>query len=210
MQCQLHILEALRVRLPVGATRQAGGYETEITHPNKIKRPNQVLVGTDPVLMDAYACVNYFAVKPQELAHVKVAADMGLGELDVDKATKEGRFRAYTVGQPISTPTPVVTPTKPIVLATSTGAAPAVPAPAAPAATATPQPAPTEGPVEVAQVPSVPERPSASAEQVLNPAPFLSGALIPAAAVLAGVGLVARRVLDRPDQSEEPQDEQAG
>jgi hypothetical protein len=190
LQAQLHILEAIRVRLPVGATRQAGGYETEITHPNKIKRLNQIVAGTDPVLMDAYGCVNYFSIKPQELTHVKRAWESGLGEIDVDKATKEERLRVYTVGQSLFTPTPA--PTRPPVAAspTATGVLP----------TNTPMPTATAGPVE-----AVAQRPCTNTSDVVNPTPFLSGALIPAAAIVTGVGLVVRRRMER--HSEERKDD---
>jgi uncharacterized protein (DUF362 family) len=192
MQAQLHILEAIRVRLPTGPTRQAGGYETDVTHPNKVKRHNEILAGTDPVLMDAYGCVKYFAFKPQELTHIKLAADMGLGEMDVDKATQARRLRVYIVGQPVATPTPA--PTKPAatVPSTSTGVPP----------TSTPLPTSTPGPIEVAAVPSeaIAERSCANTTDVINPSPFLSSALIPAAAIVAGVGIVARKRLERKEQ----------
>jgi uncharacterized protein (DUF362 family) len=190
VQAQLHILEAIRVRLPVGATRQAGGNETDITHPDKIKRLNQVVAGTDPVLMDAYGCVNYFSIKPQELTHVKRAWESGLGEIDVDKATQEERLRVYTVGQSLFTPTP--TPTRPPVTTspTATGVLP----------TNTPMPTATAGPIEASA-----QRPCTNTSDVINPAPFLSGALIPAAAIVTGVGLVVRRRMER--QSEERKDD---
>ncbi len=199
MQAQLHILEAIRVRLPTGPTRQAGGFETDVTHPNKVKRHNEILAGTDPVLMDAYGCVKYFAFKPQELTHVKLAADMGLGEIDVDKATQERRLRVYTVGQPVATPTPALGTTTPSAtrpLATVPPTATGVPP------TSTPLPTSTPGPIEVAALPSesIAQRTSHTTANVINPGPFLSGALIPVAAIVAGVSLAARRRLERQER----------
>jgi uncharacterized protein (DUF362 family) len=92
IQAQLHILEAIRVRLPVGR-RQAGGNETEISHPEKIKRRNEIVAGTDPVLVDSYGCVRYFGFKPRELAHLASAFAAGLGEIDPERAGREGRLR---------------------------------------------------------------------------------------------------------------------
>jgi len=92
IQAQLHILEAIRIRLPIGR-RQAGGNETEITHPEKIKRLNQIVAGTDPVLIDAFGSFNYFSVNPRELAFLKKASDANLGELDTAAALREGRLR---------------------------------------------------------------------------------------------------------------------
>ena len=191
MQAQLHILEALRVRLPVGATRQAGGYETDVTHPNKIKRHNEILAGTDPVLMDSYGCVKYFLIKPKELTHVKLAADLGLGEIDVDKATQEERLRVYTVGQIIAAPTPSPTPIRPapVVTPTSTGPMP----------THTPLPTWTPVPANGAPAEPIAQRQPANNSDVVNPGPFLSGTLIPAAAIVAGASIVARKRLKRQD-----------
>jgi uncharacterized protein (DUF362 family) len=193
INAELHILEAIRVRLPVGPTRQAGGYETEVTHPNKVKRVNEILAGTDPVLMDAYSCIKHFSIKPQELTHVKLAADMGLGEMDVDKAIKDDHLCVYTVGQPLFTPTPA--PTRPPVTATPT--ATGIPPTSTPLPTAAPE-------VLAAPAEPVAQRPCATDDNVVNPTPLLSGALIPAAAIVAGVGLVAR---NRLEHRQEHQDE---
>lgn len=97
IRAQLHILEAIRVRLPGGGRLQAGGKETEITHPDKIKRLNEIVVGTDPVLMDAFGCLNYFSRAPKHLAHLNRAFEMGLGEMDPEVAKREGRLRVSFV-----------------------------------------------------------------------------------------------------------------
>jgi hypothetical protein len=197
LQAQLHILEAIRVRLPVGARRQAGGDETDLTDPRRVKRFNQIVAGVDPVLIDSYACINYFGYKPQELAHVKIAADMGLGEIDVEKAKGDGRLRFFVLGQPTATPTSSLTPTP--AATTPAGGTPTVTATATAPATPTPTgPAPTHTPLPTA-TPVPPETPAAAtAAQQANlssPNAILSGALIPAAAIVAGAGVVVRRRL---------------
>jgi uncharacterized protein (DUF362 family) len=154
IQAQLHILEAIRVRLPVGASRQAGGPETEITHPDKIKRFNHIIAGTDPVLIDSYGCINYFGIRPRELTHLWRAFESGAGDWDVDQAIINSRLREYA---PLPTDTP---------LPKNIGAG---------------------APVSDSVV-----------HGVLSLIAFLNGALIPAAAILAGIGLaVGRRLRQR-------------
>jgi uncharacterized protein (DUF362 family) len=97
IQAQLHILEAIRVRLPVGR-KQAGGNETEFSHPDKIKRLNEIVAGTDPVLIDGYGAVHYFGLKPRELPFITRAFDAGLGEMDAESAAREGRLRTLGLG----------------------------------------------------------------------------------------------------------------
>ncbi|MBM3295213.1 MAG: DUF362 domain-containing protein, partial [Candidatus Aminicenantes bacterium] len=97
IQAQLHILEAIRVRLPVGR-KQAGGNETEFSHPQKIKRRNEIVAGTDPVLVDSYGAAAYFAFKPQELPFITRAFDAGLGRMDAALAAREGRLRTFALG----------------------------------------------------------------------------------------------------------------
>ncbi len=206
IQCQLHILEAIRVRLPVGNARQAGGYETEITNPRRIKRMNEIVVGTDPVLIDAYGCINYFSYKPEELLHVKLAAQMGLGEMDVPKATNEGRLRIYKVGEAITTPTATSTPTPAATPAAAVNSPTptATSVPGTPTPTTTPTAAPTNTPLPTSTpgiVEPTPALPAVAGERggqvTLNPNPFLSGALVPVAAIAAGAGVVIRRRLVR-------------
>ncbi|HEX9115883.1 MAG TPA: DUF362 domain-containing protein, partial [Anaerolineae bacterium] len=156
IQVQLHILEALRVRL----RGMAAGYETDLTNPNLVKRYNQVIAGTDPVLIDSYACINYFGRQPKEIRYVKMAGDAGLGETDVKKATTDGRLRIFKAGAPVAdaTATPTATSTAtagasgaatPTASAAGAAAAPAAgatPSPTGPAATATPLPTATFDP----------------------------------------------------------------
>ena len=183
LQAQLHILEALRVRLPYKDYRVCAGPETELTHPNIVKRMNQMLVGTDPVLLDSYACVNYYAIKPEELAHLKLAAESGVGDLDLDAAQNDGRLQFLTVGAALPTAAPQAEPTRAIEL-TST------PASAGPAVTATPLPTALPESGAVAGAPA-----ACTQNTLIDPRPVLSGALIPAAAVIAGMGVVMKNHL---------------
>jgi uncharacterized protein (DUF362 family) len=197
VQAHLHILEAIRVRLPVGAARQAGGDDNEITNPRRVKRLNQIAAGTDPVLIDAYGCINYFAVKPQELAHVKCAAEAGIGEMDVEKATAAGRLRIFDLGQPTPTPTPTMTvsptnaPTATITVTPTMGPSPTPTRVPTNTPLSTPEPVATRAAAAV----KVDGR-DAAANAAVNPASFLSGALIPAAAVVIGAGVIVRQRLD--------------
>ncbi len=197
----LNILEAIRVRMPYGDYRVCAGPETDLSHPNIVKRLNQVVVGTDPVLVDAYGCVEFFKILPEELTHVLRAAESGVGRMDVAKATTEGAVRVYRVGQPITTPTPAATAT----------AAPAAhtPQPAAVISTPhTPTPQPTATPAPVGIQPGV-EQPAAAsaADEVLNPNAVLSGALIPAAVVVLGAGMLAANRIGKKESLDEPKDE---
>jgi uncharacterized protein (DUF362 family) len=198
VQAQLHLLEAIRVRLPVGQRAQAGGIETDLTDPKRVQRVNQIVVGTDPVLMDAYGCLAYFSRKPEELAHVKVAYEAGLGEIDVEAARAAGRLAVIQVGQATPTPTVTFSPTATPLLtptATATPAATAQPTPTAtgPAPTNTPLPTATPEATDAPLPAGIAATPSQSTEVVLNPNGVLNGALLPAAAIIAGVGLVLRR-----------------
>ncbi len=201
IQAHLHILEAIRVRLPVGAARQAGGDDNEITNPRRVKRHNEIVVGTDPVLIDAYGCINYFSIKPQELTHVKFAAESGVGEIDVEKATAEGRLRTFTVGQAIPTPTATITPSPtyaPTATVANTPTAGPTPTPT-PIPTNTPLPTPEPIPTHALLPPGTVKRGNAGTTvgNVTNPAPFVGGALIPAAVVVAGTSVVVRGRLAR-------------
>jgi hypothetical protein len=206
VQAHLHILEAIRVRLPVGAARQAGGDDNEITNPRRVKRYNQIVAGTDPVLIDAYGCINYFSIKPQELTHVKFAAESGVGEIDVEKATAAGRLQMIIVGQPTRTPTPTITPTAtnaPTATATLVPTQGPTPTPTQ-IPTSTPLPTPEPLPTPAPLPPGVAVKSSgaaAAASGVANPAPFLSVALIPAAVVAAGAGVVVRQRFDHQQES---------
>jgi uncharacterized protein (DUF362 family) len=212
IHASLHILEAIRVRLK----GMAAGFETDVTNPRLVKRFNQVAVGTDPVLIDAYACINYFGRQPKEIRYIKLAGEQGLGELDVKKATDEGRLRIYKAGEAITRPAPTATATatatKTPVGPTPTDAAHVTPSPTltpsptVPPPTNTPMPTSTPEPVTAATVaPAAAAGGGAaatSATVVTSPNHFLNGALLPAAAVVTGVGVVFGRRLRKPDAAD--------
>jgi len=93
VQAQLHILEAIRVRIPHGMYPTCAGPETDITDPQVVSRRNTVIAGIDPVLIDAYGCINFFDIQPQELTHLLRAHESGCGDLDVDAALADNRIR---------------------------------------------------------------------------------------------------------------------
>jgi uncharacterized protein (DUF362 family) len=168
----LHILEAIRVRVR-GASYGDG---TDITDPVRVKRFNQVLVGTDPVLIDAYACLNFFGREPQEITHILRAYESNHGEIDVEKAMEDGRLRIYPVAELLKpTPTPTFTP-----------APTDWPTPTPPLHT--PTPLPTATPYSVSQS-------TDTRESILNVGPMLNGALAPLAMIIGGVSAVLGRRL---------------
>ena len=69
----LIILDAIRIML----TRGPKG-------PGDTKDVGQVIAGTDPVAIDAYAAT-LLGRKPQEIGHIKCAAALGLGQIDLKK-----------------------------------------------------------------------------------------------------------------------------
>ncbi|NLW07979.1 MAG: DUF362 domain-containing protein [Clostridia bacterium] len=46
---------------------------------------NRIFCGTDPVLIDAYIAAT-MGYSPEDIGHIKIAADIGVGDLDIDKA----------------------------------------------------------------------------------------------------------------------------
>jgi uncharacterized protein (DUF362 family) len=199
IQATLHILEAIQVRLPFGAARQAGGDETEITNPHIVKRINQMVVGTDPVLIDSYAFVTYFGMEPKQLEYLQLAGEQGLGETDVKQALADGRLRTLSTTLALATAVPSPTATRAPTATPVRSAAAARAAALTPAPTSTPLPTPTYDP-GLAQ-PAAQEAAGASqVPDVLDPDRFLSGALLPAAAVVGGAGAVAGRRLRRKEK----------
>ncbi len=173
IQAHLHLLEAIRVRTPYGSYRVCAGPETDETNPNVVSRRNIVLAGVDPVLIDAWGCINFFQIQPQELTHVLRAFETGVGDIDVEAALADGRIRRFKVGEPVTSAQP-------------TGQVAASTEPAAP------QPTAAQVPVEepIAQPPAVPGETCPPTTQITNPGLLLNAALIPVAAVLSGVGLL--------------------
>jgi uncharacterized protein (DUF362 family) len=52
--------------------------------PGPIKECNQLVFGADPVAVDAYGAT-LFGAKPSEINHLRIAAEMGLGQIDWEK-----------------------------------------------------------------------------------------------------------------------------
>ncbi len=174
----LHILEAIRARVR-GA---AYGDGTDITDPDRVKRLNKIIAGTDPVLIDAWATANIFGRSPMEVTHIKRCFESGLGEIDVEKAIESGRLQVFKPAQVLITPTPTATAT-------------ATPAPETrpttvmlpvekPTATVIPTPLPTPIPTR---------RPAG--EEIIDINTVLNAPLVPLAAVIGGVGMVVGRRL---------------
>ncbi len=177
VQAQLHILEAIRVRMPYGNYQVCAGPETDETHPNIVARRNIAIVGTDPVLIDAYGCIHLFNIQPQELTHLLLAFENGCGDMDVDAALADGRIKRFKVGAPLlDNPTPPP----------STESA----SPQSPALKPTASYSPASTPLEQSLVSSSAGGANcAPSEQVITLNPLLNLALIPAAAILTGIGL---------------------
>jgi len=203
IQAHLHILEAIRVRWPYpNGQRVCAGPETDLSYPNVIKRMNTVVAGVDPVLVDAYGCINFFNMKPEELTHVLRAYESGVGQMDVEAATREGRLRIFKVGQPIPTVTSSPRPTQPGSTPQPTATPqPAVTVTSTPLATATPLPA---GAMPAGPVSNVPGAGGECSVEVASPNNFLNSALLPVAAIVLGAGMVAARRLNQ--AAEEPVD----
>jgi len=221
VQAQLHILEAVRVRLPSGPERVCAGPETDLTHPDRVKRMNQIISGVDPVLIDAYGCERLFNARPQELSYVLRAAERGIGSLDVKKAIADGSLLEWVVGK--TQPRPTVTPTpRPVEITSTLPATKPVDSVKKPTLTALPTAtgaanegrlnfSPPQIGVNPGAAPSV-SLPSSQPEicpaalstttqaagncaGAINPNSFLSVALLPVAAVVLGAGLVVMRRL---------------
>ncbi len=184
VQAQLHILEAIRVRMPHGSYRVCAGPETDLTHPQIVARRNMAIAGTDPVLIDAFGCVHLFDMQPQELAYVLRAHESGCGDIDVDAALADGRIRRFPVGaSSIATPAAAVQP------AGNPASVPASGAPHSPASRPTAVYLSDSGPVGGSLAAAPAEVSSSAPGQVIAPDPLLKFALIPVAAVLTGLGL---------------------
>ncbi len=176
----LHILEALRVRVR-GA---AYGDGTDITDPSRVKRMNQVVAGTDPVLIDAYATATYFSRSPMEITHIKRAFESNVGEIDVEKAVASGLLRSFRPSDIKPTPTPTATATL------TPTAAPS----AESTAGASPTPIPSATPLLTATPTAAPRRRIIDGE-ILDINPLLDAPLVPLAAIVGGVGMVVGRRL---------------
>jgi uncharacterized protein (DUF362 family) len=183
MQAQLHILEAIRVRIPYGSFPTCAGPETDITNPLVVARRNKVIAGIDPVLIDAFGCVELFDIQPEDLTHVLRAHESGCGDMDVEAALADGRIRRFTVGVPIQDATEAATPAA---AAPSAAAPTAMPALAKPTAIVLPPSDPVVKPAAASGLSGT--NPSDPA-QIVSLGPLLNWALIPVAAVITGIGL---------------------
>jgi len=204
IQAHLHILEAIRVRVPFQDYVVCAGPETDVTDPRVVKRFNQVVAGVDPALVDAYACINYYAMKPRELAYLNLAAQSGVGQIDVDKATTDGRLQIFTVGQSVPTPLPSATMTEVPGTATPSGVV-TLSGSITPATTETVISTSTPLPTAISDTTSgngpVRATPFAASGDVINPAPIMNVALIPAAVIVSGAGLVALKRMQKRDNT---------
>ena len=181
LQAQLHILEAIRVRIPSGSYPTCAGPETDITNPNVVARRNKVIAGVDPVLIDAFGCIDLFNIQPQELTHVLRAHESGCGDLDVEAALADGRIRRFTVGEALPIATPINTP-----LAGATAVAGLQPALSKPTAVILPPSAPVGLPSGTFPLGGTNCSPS---DQLISANSLLNKAFIPAALVVGGLGL---------------------
>jgi uncharacterized protein (DUF362 family) len=185
LHADLNILEAIRVRVPWGQYQMCAGPETDITNARVVKRMNQIIAGTDAVLIDAYGSQTFYSYDPKELPYVKMAADAGLGEIDLDKAAASGTLQTVVVGQAPKTPEPTLA-----VKQTATAVITLTSPSSGIAATTTPLPTAVEE-AGLAPAPAVVASSSSGTPDVANPNQFLSGALIPGAAIVTGIGLAA-------------------
>ncbi len=194
IQAQLHILEALRVRLPYGTYRVCAGPETDITNPKVVQRRNQIIAGTDPLLIDTYGCVTFFDMLPEELPYLQYAYDAGVGEMDLAAAQEQGRLVILNAGQ-VAIPTPQPTGSNDLgryYTATPESGSNDF------SRSLTPTPLPPDfAPDETGLPVGIEANPAGTSPQVIDPRPFLNTALIPAAAVVTGAGLVAAARLNR-------------
>ena len=175
----LHILEAIRARVR-GA---AYGDGTDITDPDRVKRLNKIIAGTDPVLIDAWATSNIFGRSPMEITHIKRCFESGLGEIDVEKAIASGRLQVFKPAEVLITPTPTATAT-------------ATPAPEVrPTTVMLPEEVPTPTTVPTPTVPTPAPTRRLAGEQIIDINTVLNAPLVPLAAVIGGVGMVVGRRL---------------
>ncbi len=54
--------------------------------PGPIREWGQLVLGTDPVAVDAYGAT-LFGLKPADIDYIRIAAELGVGRMDVDKVT---------------------------------------------------------------------------------------------------------------------------
>lgn len=52
--------------------------------PGRVIEPQRVIAGVDPVAIDA-AATEFFRQKPRDIPHIRIAYELGVGEIDLDK-----------------------------------------------------------------------------------------------------------------------------
>jgi len=52
--------------------------------PGKVQELNTIIVGEDPVAVDSYTAT-LFGIRGEDVPHIKIASEMGLGEIDLEK-----------------------------------------------------------------------------------------------------------------------------
>jgi hypothetical protein len=196
LQAQLHILEAIRVRIPYGSFPTCAGPETDLTNPNIVARRNKVIAGTDPVLVDAFGCVDLFNIQPQELTHVLRAHENSCGDMDVEAALADGRIRSFKVGTPLTVATTVPD---------QTGVVTQSPAISKPTAVSLP---PSEPNGQLSTSTALGGTSCSPDNQVVSLGPILNKAFIPAALVVGGISLAVLNRMRRtlPKESHETGD----
>jgi len=60
--------------------------------PGRVLDPQRVIAGVDPVAVDS-AALQFFRQKPEDIGHIRIAHELGVGEMDVDKL-KVKEFKA--------------------------------------------------------------------------------------------------------------------
>jgi uncharacterized protein (DUF362 family) len=197
----LHILEAVRVRLPKGSYRVCAGPETDETDPDIVRRADQIIAGVDPALIDTYALTEFYGQLPEEVNFLVRAAEGGIGRIDLKNAIEEGRLRVFTTGQSFEQ--------APVAIASAvTGGETAQETTQLSSGAfrgSTPTPLPLATPANASAVVDASRREGEStAGGVVDVRRYLSGALIPAAAILAGLGLAILRRMERKEGGNEP------
>jgi uncharacterized protein (DUF362 family) len=54
--------------------------------PGEVTTPGQVIAGVDPVAVDAFS-LRHFDVEPERIDHIRIAHELGVGEIDLSKLT---------------------------------------------------------------------------------------------------------------------------
>jgi uncharacterized protein (DUF362 family) len=53
--------------------------------PGKVEELNTIIIGEDPVAVDSYTAETLFGIRGADVPHIKIASEMGLGEIDLGK-----------------------------------------------------------------------------------------------------------------------------